>query len=629
MISYYYGGDEEVVDELWNIKYAGSYGESPENVEEIINTVVHCNVSERIWSHLLDRFGEKFGLKKLLLMVVKSYAPNAPKVADMILHRCHVIIKEDVSSACGAVFEAACNEGDWAAEIMQVLLKYGGHPYVVNSAGYTPVHRAAQNESSSAPKIVRLLLQYGANPNSPSIRNGITPVHLAALNQGDYAVEILKQLLDSGGTCNAVENPTLFEPIHFAAINSGDSALELLQLLLGKRGIDVIGGQDEWTLLHFAMVNEGDCGPKILKNLLESGMNPNVVDKHNRTPLHLASGSLNLENQNIVLVRDLLENGGDPNAVDEEGLTPVHCAARDGGEHGYEKLKLLFLYEGNVSINGTDGLTPLHCAILKKENSGSMTRGNIDNDEAKQRIATKNNQINRVQLILDNGGNPNAQDSLGDSPVHLAVIQNNFYDELDILQLLLKNGGNPNLLDQKQFASIHFAADSFSETAPEMMKILLEYGGDPNLNGGEDGLTPLHMACVNSKIHGPTITRILLENGGSPNALDLHKRTPLHSAIQLNKNDHLRLETIKLLLEKGANPNAGDILGKTPVHCVVLDNRSNSFKVLKLLLENGGNILQKNNFGTTPHRLATQIGSKQYCQPEVKKLIVKTYRKMK
>ncbi len=585
-----------------------------------------CNVSERVWSDLLDRFGDKFGLKKLLLEAVESYAPNAPKVIDMILHRFHVIIKEDVSLIHDAVLVAACNEGDWAAEIMQVLLKHGGHPNVVHTrTGYTLVHCAALNESSSGPKIVRLLLQYGANPNTPSIPNGTTPVHLAALNQGDYAAEILKQLLESEGTFNAVDKITPFEPIHYAALNGGNSALELLELLIEKRGIDVIDGKNGWTLLHFAMFNEGDCGPKILKKLLGSGMNPNVVDKHNKTPLHLASGSLNLEIQNIALMRDLIENGGDPNAVDEDGRTPVHYAATDEGEHGCEKLKLLLDYEGNVSINDKHGRTPMHYAIFDNENSETDTRENSGNNEAKQSIArTKNN---RIQLILDNGGNSNAQDSVGYSPVHLTVFQNEFSDESNILQLLLQKGGNPNLLDNKQCAPIHYAADSISETAPEIMKILLEYGGDPN--GGENGLTPLHKACLNSEIHGPTITRILLENGGNPNALDLHKRTPLHLAIQKNENDQLRLETIELLLEKGANPNAGDKEGRTPVHYVVQDNQSNSLKVLKLLLKNGGNILQEGNNGASPHLEATQKGNKRYCHPDVKTCIVRTYRKMK
>jgi ankyrin repeat protein len=241
-----------------------------------------------------------------------------------------------------------------------------------------------------------------------------------------------------------------------------------------------------------------------------------------------------------------------------------------------------------------------------------------------------NHGLQLTEILLEHGGNSNAQDNFGRSPVHIVVGINECNVALDILKLLLKKGGDPNLLYKKEhYAPIHYAANGHKEKGPEKIKILLENGGDPNLNGGEGGLTPLHEACMNSEIHGPTITRILLENGGNLNALDLHKRTPLHLAIQQNENDHLRLETIKLLLEKGANPNAADEEGRTPVHYVVQDNRSNSLKVLKLLLENGGNILQKGNNGASPHLEATQKGNKQYCHPEVKKCIIRTYRKMK
>jgi ankyrin repeat protein len=198
------------------------------------------------------------------------------------------------------------------------------------------------------------------------------------------------------------------------------------------------------------------------------------------------------------------------------------------------------------------------------------------------------------------------------------------------LQLLLKKGGNPNLIDnENQYTPVHYAADSTSEAAPEKMKILLENGGDANKSGGKQGpITPLHFAAMNSGMHGHTLTRLLLEYGGNPNVTDLHKRTPLHLAIQ-KKNDQLRLDIIKQLLEKGGNANAGDMEGFTPVHYIIIDKRSNSLEVLKLLLKHGGNILQENHQGLTPHRLATQRGNKEYCLPEVKKHIERTYRKMK
>ena len=156
----------------------------------------------------------------------------------------------------------------------------------------------------------------------------------------------------------------------------------------------------------------------------------------------------------------------------------------------------------------------------------------------------------------------------------------------------------------------------------------LENGGNANKSGGTHGVTPLHMAVVNSGIHGHTLTRLLLEYGGNPNITDLQKLTPLHVAI-INKNDQLRLEIIKQLLEKGGNANAGDKEGRTPVHYIIVDKRSNSLEVLKLLLKHGGNILQENHQDLTPHRLATQRGNKDYCLPEVKKHIERTYRKMK
>jgi ankyrin repeat protein len=558
---------------------------------------------------------------------------------------------------------AASNAGNWAAEIMQVLLKYPFNFYKnslgmnFDSARSMSLLFAVQNESQSGPKIVELLLNKGVDPNTPYFNEGITPVYFAASNQGNHATEILKLLLEKGGACDVLLDQ--FEPVHLAIMNCGSSALELFNLLVGKRGFNVIHETSGSSLIHFVALNAGDCGPNILKKLLENGAKVNHLSNEKLTPLHMAAKDDIFEsNQQISIMKILLENDGNPNAVDEYGRTPVHFAAGSlSGEHAHEKLKLLLDHGGKLTSKDANGFNPFHYTLLNMGVRGAEMREIVGVNRETTNVPLNRNgitllhwivcqgkillpslsdpskhyrKVDLVQLILDNGGNPNAVDKDGYSPVHRAVFLKESYDGLNILQLLLEKGENPNLLDEKeQCAPIHYVAEDVSETALEQMKILLKNRGDANVSG-KDGATPLHLTAINLG-NGPKLTGMLLECGGNPNLTEnVMKRTTLHLVIQnKNENDQKRLDIVKLLLENGANPNAGDKQGSTPVHYVVKDNRSNSLNVLKLLLEHGGNILQKNNEGITPHLMVTQKGSKKYCRPEVKKFIIKTYRKMK
>jgi ankyrin repeat protein len=658
--------DEELIDELWKIKYLEhkNYKYSQETTWEMIKIVGKCNVSESIWSSLLDWI-EKYQLDLLekhilLLNAVQSYASNIPKVTEMILRKYG---RQMWSSEKFVHMGAASNEGNWAAEIMQVLLKYSsnhlGRQLGFDSVGLTSLLHAVLNESESGPKVVKLLLEKNIDPNSPYFDEEFTLVHFAASNQGDYAADILKQLLEKGGVCEVCTNIDQCEPIHLATMNYGGSALKLFDLLLNERGMNVIHEGSGRSLIHFATMNCGDCGPQILKKLLENGAEVNAIDNNKQTALHLvAKDSLYETNQDILLMKILLENSGDPNAADQHGRTPVHFAASSlSGEHAHEKLKLLLDHGGILTSKESNGFNPVHYTLLNMGICGAKMRELIgvnresanvplDSDSGKTLLhvivsqkkvqlptlsdpSKYNRKVDLVQLILDNGGNPNAKDKNGQSPVHIAVLLGGSYDGLIILQRLLQKGGDPNLIDIKeQQTPVHYATDSARKAAPELMKILLENGGNANKSDGKQGLTPLHVAANNSGIHGHKLTTLLLEYGGNPNTTDPRKCTPLHFAI-INKNDQLRLDIIKQLLEKGGNANAGDKAGLTPVHYIIRDKRSNSLEVLKLLLKHGGNILQENHRGLTPHRLATQRGNEEYCLPEVKKLIERTYRKMK
>jgi ankyrin repeat protein len=57
---------------------------------------------------------------------------------------------------------------------------------------------------------------------------------------------------------------------------------------------------------------------RIVRALLELGAGPNVFDRHNETPLHLA--------RDKPVIEALLDFGANPNAPNAMGETPVHLA---------------------------------------------------------------------------------------------------------------------------------------------------------------------------------------------------------------------------------------------------------------------------------------------------------------
>jgi ankyrin repeat protein len=61
-------------------------------------------------------------------------------------------------------------------------------------------------------------------------------------------------------------------------------------------------------------------------------------------------------------------------------------------------------------------------------------------------IAVFRNQLGIVSELLANGANPNARNSIGESPLWNAVIK---AERIDVLKLLLDNGADPNARDSR------------------------------------------------------------------------------------------------------------------------------------------------------------------------------------
>ena len=118
-------------------------------------------------------------------------------------------------------------------------------------------------------------------------------------------------------------------------------------------------------------------------------------------------------------------------------------------------------------ITRRDGRNSLHLA------SSNMTKPRPDEVIAKS-----------IQLLLDNGFDPNSVDNFGLTSLHYAIKNAN----KTAIRLLLKAGANPNALERSYGNSpLHYAATLGVE---EFIRPLLVAGGDPNLprRNGENSI---------------------------------------------------------------------------------------------------------------------------------------------
>lgn len=123
---------------------------------------------------------------------------------------------------------------------------------------------------------------------------------------------------------------------------------------------------------------------------------------------------------------------------------------------------------------------------------------------------------------------------------------------------LLDDGADPNAEDGQFYwtALMHAASEGHIETA----RLLLDQGADPNIKKKDDGMTALMLTTM----FGNTETiNLLLDRGANPNIQNNEGKTALMAAAIYDEST----ETIKLLLDRGADPNIQDNHGWTALMC--------------------------------------------------------------
>jgi ankyrin repeat protein len=212
---------------------------------------------------------------------------------------------------------------------------------------WTPLHYAAASGQKDA---ATLLLEKGADIDASTDSASGTPLYMAASQRHK---EVVKLLVDKGADVSASSTDLLYyaawrgyKELAEACIKKGanvnakspgpwggdavalyvfyddgpDSWGDVLELLLAH-GADPNANDGSWSLLHYAVYED----ISIVRNLLDKGANPNVIDTGGKSPLHYAA-----EEGRRPAVELLIARGADLNTKDYEGRTPLSLAKEKG-----------------------------------------------------------------------------------------------------------------------------------------------------------------------------------------------------------------------------------------------------------------------------------------------------------
>lgn len=177
----------------------------------------------------------------------------------------------------------------------------------------------------------------------------------------------------------------------------------------------------------------------------------------------------------------------------------------------------------------------------------------------------------------------------GRTPLMLAS-QNN---QVEAVKLLLEHGAHPRNWDEDRNEAVHFAAMA---GAHSVLELLLQSGRidvDAMASGGK---TPLILATENNHVE---CVRQLIQAGSNLESFNHTLQTPLFVAAELG-----HVDCVQELIQAGANFSKRDARGLTPF---LIAAKKCHLEVMRILLEAGDNIDQHHAIhGTALHLVATQ-----------------------
>ena len=363
-------------------------------------------------------------------------------------------------------------------------------------------------------KTIQSMLSQNVNPNIKDER-GFYLIHIAAENNQVNSIKTLKnspyldlnKLLDKNTKIiksNKTINASYFSAMDIAAIYNNFDALKLLI--------------DYGANINFKMIEKPRSefvasrysNPKILKAYLDKNIYLLMNSEDVISIMKAAIFGDNVENIKYLV----MALGIDVDTKDTN--TMLHYAS---GVGAIESMKTLISLGANVDNTNSYFQTSLH--YILEINANKKTES--------------------VKILLDGNANVNLQETNGNTPLHLSLINaSKSQDYSKVIDMLLEKNANVNITNKNNEIALNIAVKNNDYN--NSLK-LINKGSD--VNHIDKYYNPLHIAIKNNNT---ALAKALIENGANISLRDKEKNyTPLNMAIEVGNFD-----ICKLLVKNGA-----------------------------------------------------------------------------
>ncbi len=401
-----------------------------------------------------------------------------------------------------------------------LLLKKGADTEIREPYDVTPLMRAGALDNGA--EASALLLKYGADENARD-DDGWQPLFYTVLFGGSE--QTVEELLQAGADINEIDNYGSSVLLWSAAYSQDPGMLEFLV----KEGGASLHQRDKdgWIPLMAALHWKNT--PRVAALFLEALPDGRVKDGLGRTvESYLDDYTEDLEASDGYSLKTLLKRRVYP--PDAVPVSDLDLSLHETAEWGRDPRMVELLVDAGAGVDAPDrdGWTPLMKAAAY-------------------------NTPGMVKALLDKGADPEYATRFGWTPLHTA----GWSDYAMNTKILLDYGADPSAPDREGWTPFHWAVRNHAPL--EALEYLYQTGADPS-DVTLKGETALFLLTSGWDVPGSDIVRFLLEYGGDPDRGDSEGETPLMHAASRGYQ-----EALIMLLKAGADRNRKDIRGNTAV----------------------------------------------------------------